>query len=256
LKQFAPIPLTYFYLSRPAPCPYLPGKTEQMVFTDLASAGDPAGLHDQLSRAGFRRSQGIAYKPNCRGCNACTAVRVEVDGFRRNRSLNRVWRRNAHLTARVLPAQALLEHYDLFRRYVVSRHGDGGMAGMSFEDYTAMVHDSPVPTRVIEFRDPEGDLAAACLTDILDDGLSLVYSFFDPSLAGDSLGTHMILWHIEHARQKNLPFVYLGYWIPHSTKMAYKERFRPMNAYRPDVGWDDFDVVARRMRRLVDEAKT
>jgi len=239
VKAFNPIPLTYFYLSRPAPCPYLPGRTEQMVFTDLSSAGDPAALHDQLSRAGFRRSQGIAYKPNCRDCHACVPVRVPVDRFVWSRSMRRVWQRNSGLKARILPPGADPEHYELFRRYVRSRHGDGGMAAMTFDDYAAMVQDSPVPSRMIEFRSPDGALAAACLMDVLDDGLSLVYAFFDPELAGDSLGIYMILWHIDDAANRKLPFVYLGYWIEESPKMAYKARFRPLQAYSGEHGWHD-----------------
>ena len=236
MKPFAPLPLAYFYMSRPAPCPYLSGRTEQMVFTDLSGANDPATLHDQLSRSGFRRSQGIAYKPSCRNCSACVAVRVAVSDYQRTRNQQRVWRRNDGIVGKVLPNVALVEHYELFHRYVGSRHGDGGMAGMSFEDYAAMVQDSPVPSRVIEFRDARKRLIGACLTDVLDDGMSLVYSFFDPVLAAQSPGTFMILWHIEHAGLRGLPYVYLGYWIADSPKMAYKARFRPLEAYGPQ-GW-------------------
>jgi arginine-tRNA-protein transferase len=236
MKPFTPTPLTYFYLSRPAPCPYLAGREEQMVFTDLASADDPAALHDQLSRAGFRRSQAIAYKPNCRGCGACVPVRVPVRGFRATRSQRRVARRNEGVLGRELPPVALSEHFQLFRRYIRSRHGDGGMAGMSFDDYRAMVQESPVSTRLIEFRDRAGALHGVCLTDTLDDGLSLVYSFFEPDLAADSPGSFIIMWHIEQALRRGLPFVYLGYWIDGSRKMAYKTRFRPVEALGPE-GW-------------------
>ncbi len=236
MKPFTPTPLTYFYLSRPAPCPYLPGREEQMVFTDLASADDPVALHDQLSRAGFRRSQAIAYKPNCRGCGSCVPVRVPVLGFRATRSQRRVARRNQGVEGRELPAAALSEHFQLFRRYIRSRHGDGGMAGMSFDDYRAMVQESPVSTRLIEFRDRAGALYGVCLSDALDDGLSLVYSFFDPERADDSPGSFIIMWHIEQAVKRGLPFVYLGYWIDGSRKMAYKTNFRPVEALGPD-GW-------------------
>jgi arginyl-tRNA--protein-N-Asp/Glu arginylyltransferase len=236
MKPFTPTPLTYFYLSRPAPCPYLPGREEQMVFTDLASADDPVALHDQLSRAGFRRSQAIAYKPNCRGCGACVPVRVPVLGFRATRSQRRLARRNQGVEGRELPAAALSEHFQLFRRYIRSRHGDGGMAGMSFDDYRAMVQESPVSTRLIEFRDRAGALYGVCLTDALDDGLSLVYSFFEPERADDSPGSFIIMWHIEQALKRGLPFVYLGYWIDGSRKMAYKANFRPVEALGPE-GW-------------------
>jgi arginine-tRNA-protein transferase len=236
MKPFTPTPLTYFYLSRPAPCPYLVGREEQMVFTDLASADDPAALHDQLSRAGFRRSQAIAYKPNCRGCGSCVPVRVPVQSFRATRSQRRIARRNQGVEGRELPPVALSEHFQLFRRYIRSRHGDGGMAGMSFDDYRAMVQETPVSTRLLEFRDREGSLYGVCLTDALDDGLSLVYSFFEPERAADSPGSYIIMWHIEQALSRGLPFVYLGYWIDGSRKMAYKTRFRPAEALGPD-GW-------------------
>lgn len=236
MKPFTPTPLTYFYLSRPAPCPYLPGREEQMVFTDLASADDPAALHDQLSRAGFRRSQAIAYKPNCRGCESCVPVRVPVADYRPSRSQRRCWRRNADVRGRELPPVALGEHFQLFRRYVRSRHGDGGMAGMTFDDYRAMVQETPVATRLVEFRDGAGALYGVCLTDALDDGLSLVYSFFEPARAADSPGGFIIMWHIEQARARGLPFVYLGYWIEGSRKMAYKTNFRPVEALGPE-GW-------------------
>lgn len=236
MKPFTPTPLTYFYLSRPAPCPYLPGREEQMVFTDLASADDPAGLHDQLSRAGFRRSQAIAYKPNCRGCGSCVPVRVPVTSFSPTRSQRRLAKRNADIQGRELPAVALSEHFQLFRRYIRFRHGDGGMAGMSFDDYRAMVQESPVSTRLIEFRDGAGALYGVCLSDTLDDGLSLVYSFFEPEREADSPGSFIITWHIGEARRRALPFVYLGYWIDGSRKMAYKVRFRPVEALGPE-GW-------------------
>jgi leucyl-tRNA---protein transferase len=235
MKPFHPQPLTYFYLSRPAPCPYLAGRVEQMVFTDLASNPDPGGLHDSLSRAGFRRSQNIAYKPNCQGCTACIPVRIPVDRFRPGRSFRRVRQRNADVDGRELPPVALGSHYALFRRYVCSRHGDGGMAAMSHEDYRAMVQETPVPSRLIEFRSDDR-LYGVCLTDRLDDGLSLVYSYFDPDRADDSPGTFIILWHIEQARRLGLPYVYLGYWISQSRKMAYKTRFRPVEGLGPH-GW-------------------
>lgn len=238
MKPFKPQPLTYFYMSRPAPCPYLPGRVEQMVFTELAGAEDPDRLHNQLSRAGFRRSQGIAYKPACQGCEACVPVRVSVNRFEPTRRWRRVLARNADVRARILAPTAHPEHFELFRRYVTSRHGEGGMASMGMDEYAAMVEESPVSGRVIEFRETDGTLYGGCLTDLLDDGLSLVYSFFEPRRFADSPGSYIILWHIEEARRRGLPYVYLGYWIGESRKMAYKIRFRPVEVLRAH-GWSE-----------------
>jgi len=236
MQLFKPQPLTYFHISRPAPCPYLPGREEQMVFTDLGNHGDPNGLHDRLSRAGFRRSQGIAYKPNCRHCEACVPLRVPVAKFRPSRSLRRLWQKNAGVRGRELPPIALGPHYRLFQRYVLSRHAEGGMSAMGYDDYVAMVQDTPVLSRLYEYSNAGGELYGACLTDVLDDGLSLVYSFFDPDQAQLSPGKFIILWHIIEARRRSLPYVYLGYWIKASRKMAYKADFRPCEALHSD-GW-------------------
>jgi arginine-tRNA-protein transferase len=238
MKPLTATPLTYFYMSRPAPCPYLPGRMEQMVFTELSPLRDGEMVHDHLSRAGFRRSQGVAYKPSCRACSACVPVRIRADGFHWGRGWRRIMRQNEGVVGRDLPASALSEHYRLFRRYILSRHGDGGMAAMSFDDYAAMVQDSPVRSRVFEYRAPDGRLYGACLSDILDDGLSLVYSFFDPDIADRSPGSFIILWHVQQAVLRNLPYVYLGYWIAESRKMAYKARFRPVEMLTPR-GWAD-----------------
>lgn len=236
MKPFKPDLLTYFYLSRPAPCPYLDGREEQMVFTDLATGDDPHGLHNRLSRAGFRRSQGIAYKPNCQGCEACVPVRVPVAEFQLTRSFRRILKQNKDIAGLKLPPVAGNQHYEVFRRYIESRHGNGGMAAMTFDDYASMVKESPVLTRLIEFRNASGGLYGACLTDVLDDGLSLVYSFFEPEVAGQSPGSFIILWHMEEARRLSLPYVYLGYWIEGSPKMEYKTRFRPYEILTPS-GW-------------------
>ncbi len=226
-----PRKLQFFYGTAAQPCPYIEGRSECKAVTELTGPHAPH-LHDMLSRAGFRRSHGIAYRPACRGCHACVPVRVVVDQFRASRSMRRVLKRNADLTPRERPAIATLEQYDLFEAYEVSRHGDGDMAMMDFTDYRAMVEDSPVDTRIVEFRDPEGRLAAVTLTDWLSDGLSGVYKFFAVDRARASPGTHVILWHIEQARALGLPYVYLGYWIGESPKMAYKMRFQPLHALR------------------------
>ena len=227
--------LQFFYGTLPQPCPYLPGKWESKVVTELA--GDGARLlHESLSRAGFRRSHGLAYKPACRGCNACIPVRVPVAQFSPSRSLKRVWRRNADLIASEKPAIATGEQFAAFARYQKWRHGGGGMASMDFGDYKAMVEDTPIDTMIVEFHDRQGKFFGASLTDRLGDGLSGVYKFFEPSESQRSAGTYIVLWHIERARQLGLAYVYLGYWIAGCDKMSYKTRFRPIEALGPN-GW-------------------
>lgn len=244
MRPFIPQPLTYFYMSRPAPCPYLPGQVEQMVFTDLGSTHDANGLHDELSRVGFRRSQAIAYKPICRACNACMPARVDATAFQPSRSQRRVLKRNADIEGHEHPAEAKREHFELFARYVRTRHGSGGMAEMTYDDYRSMVQDSPVATRIVEFREHDR-LIGICLTDRLGDGLSLVYSAFEPDLERRSLGGFAILWHLRQARILGLDYVYLGYWIENSPKMAYKSRYRPLEIYT-DGDWrryqDETDI--------------
>ncbi|WP_426957661.1 arginyltransferase [Muricoccus radiodurans] len=216
----------FFYTTAPLPCPYLAGRTERKIVTEL-SGPEGEALHDRLSRAGFRRSHNIAYAPVCPGCQACVPIRIVVDAFQPNRTQRRILRANAGLTAHEVPARATAEQFALFQRYQRARHGDGDMAAMGFYDYRAMVEDTPITTVMIEFREAPDRLVGACLTDWLGDGLSAVYSFFDPDLAARSLGTHAILHLVERARALGLPFVYLGYWVPESAKMAYKASFQP-----------------------------
>jgi arginyl-tRNA--protein-N-Asp/Glu arginylyltransferase len=224
-----------FLLTREASCPYLPGRRERKLVTELAGP-DAAENYDLLSRAGFRRSHAVAYRPACQGCQECVPVRVVVDEFRPGRSLRRVAKRNAILKNTVRPAQATSEQYALFSRYLGWRHGDGEMAGMGFADYRSMIDDTPIDSGLLEFRDPGEALVACCLVDRSSDGLSAVYSFFDPDRAADSLGSFIVLRLIEEARRRGLPYVYLGYWIAASRKMAYKTRFRPLEAFGSE-GW-------------------
>jgi arginine-tRNA-protein transferase len=225
-----------FYLTAPSPCPYLPGQEERKVFTHLV--GHRAGeLNDLLTHGGFRRSQSIAYRPACETCRACISVRVVVDDFKPTRSMRRIAERNADLIGDLRAGAPTSEQYAIFRDYLDTRHRDGGMADMSVLDYAMMVEDSHVVTKVIEYRrrGPDsaftrrghGPLMAVALTDVLGDGLSMVYSFFDPQLARRSLGSFMILDHIAQARRMGLPYVYLGYWVEGSRKMDYKSRFLP-----------------------------
>jgi arginyl-tRNA--protein-N-Asp/Glu arginylyltransferase len=163
----------------------------------------------------------------CPGCNACVPIRIPTATFQPDRTLRKIARANEMLEGFDLPARATAEQFQLFQAYQQARHGDGDMATMSFYDYRAMVEDTPIETFMVEFRDPDDRLVGACLTDRLGDGLSAVYSYFVPGLERRSLGTFTILWLIERARQMGLPYVYLGYWVPESRKMAYKARFKP-----------------------------
>ncbi|WP_420567408.1 arginyltransferase [Thalassovita sp.] len=220
-----------FYVTAPQPCPYLAGRMERKLFTALQGQGAKQ-LNDSLSKQGFRRSQNVLYRPSCTDCTACLSARVRVDAFSPSRTQRRVLKRNSYLTRRATSPWATEEQFDLFRTYLDARHADGGMADMDVFEFAAMVEETPIRTRVIEYTDAAtGELIAVCLTDILDDGVSMVYSFYDPERERDSLGTYIILDHIEIAREAGLPFVYLGYWVPGSPKMGYKARFKGIELF-------------------------
>jgi arginine-tRNA-protein transferase len=229
-----------FYATRQAPCPYLPGRQERKVFTELGGP-DADELHDVLAVNGFRRSQGICYRPLCDGCSACVAVRVRAPELKPSRWMKRVLSRNADLVMTRNPSQATVEQFDLFSIYLNARHADGGMADMTFDEYRSMVEDTEVTTEVIEFRNAGGELAAACLIDVLADGLSLIYSFFDPGRERLSTGSDIILRLIHRAASEGKGYVYLGYWIENSRTMAYKIRFSPIEMLGPD-GWQLLDT--------------
>lgn len=220
-----------FYVTNPAPCPYLPDRRERKAFTNLAIA-DADALHHVLSRSGFRRSQSIAYRPACTRCNACRSVRVLTRSFEAGRSDRRTIARNSDLVRRPVPAEATREQYRLLSRYLSARHDKGGMSEMTYRDYGAMVGGSPVQSLIFEYREgsgPEAPLVAAAITDIMRDGLSMVYTFYDPEKAGRrSLGHFLILDHIRHACELGLPHLYLGYWVKGSPKMDYKRRYKPL----------------------------
>jgi arginine-tRNA-protein transferase len=234
-----------FYLTAPSPCPYLPGQEERKVFTHLV--GDRAAeLNDILTQGGFRRSQSIAYRPACETCRACVSVRVIADEFAPTSGMRRVAERNRDVIGHMGGPTPTSEQYSIFRAYLDTRHRDGGMADMTVLDYAMMVEDTHVDSRVVEYRLRDADsaitgrgggrLMAVALTDVLQDGLSMVYSFFDPDFAARSLGTLMILDHIERAKKMGLNYVYLGYWVPNSRKMDYKGRFLPQQRLTP-TGW-------------------
>ncbi|MDR3517806.1 MAG: arginyltransferase [Azospirillaceae bacterium] len=228
-------PLQQFFRSGPMPCPYLPGRIERKLFTRLSGSFAPE-VNSSLSRAGFRRSHDIVYRPVCPGCSACVPVRIPVDDFVPARSMRRILRTNADLTVSEAPSRATLEQYRLFAAYQASRHSDSDMARMTLADYTAMIDEGRSDTSVFEVRDPGGGLVGAILIDQLNDGLSAVYSFFDARQDRRSLGTFMVLSLITQARRQQLKYVYLGYWIRDSRKMAYKTRFQPIEGLSPE-GW-------------------
>jgi len=217
-------PFRQFFATAPVGCPYLAGRAERKLIVELGGTG-AAIFYDDLSRAGFRRSHHFAYRPACRSCSSCVPVRIAVDRFRHTRSTRRIRNTNTDISGDFLAAHATPEQFQLFSAYQRSRHADSDMASMRYGDYRGMVEDTPVRTKVAEFRDRSGALVAASLIDLLDDGVSAVYSFYDSQQPKRSLGTWSILWLVEHCRRHGQPFVYLGYWVSESPKMAYKARF-------------------------------
>jgi leucyl-tRNA---protein transferase len=230
---------TQLFLTAAMPCPYLPGKMERKLFTHL-SGRRASMLHQLLSDNGFRRSQNLIYRPACEGCSACQSVRIVAREFAPSRRFRRVIRANSDIGVSVQPAVATIEQYGLFRRYLDARHFGGGMTQMSYQDYEYMVEDTPVQSVLVEYRLidlPDQPLVAVALTDLMPDGLSMVYSFYDPDLAHRSMGTYLILDHIEQVRSAGLDYVYLGYWVKDSPKMAYKADYRPLDVQRGSLGW-------------------
>ena len=230
-----------FYVTAPQPCPYLDGRMERKLFTALQ--GDQAQrLNDGLSKQGFRRSQNVMYRPSCAECSACLSARIRVADFKPSRTQRRVMKAAAHLRRNATSPWATEDQYALFRRYLDARHADGGMADMDVFEFAAMIEETPIKSRVVEYTraglpgETSRPLAAVSLTDVFDDGLSMVYSFYDPDLADLSLGTFAILDHIEIARDAGLPFVYLGYWVPGSRKMGYKAGFSAVEIYKGGQG--------------------
>lgn len=226
-----------FYVTAPQPCPYLEGRMERKLFTSLQ--GDQAQrLNDALSKQGFRRSQNVLYRPSCAECSGCLSARIRVADFVPNRSQKKIIKATRHLRRNATSPWATEDQFTLFRRYLDARHADGGMADMDVFEFAAMIEETPIKTRVIEYTragdgaDKTRSLAAVSLTDVFDDGLSMVYSFYDPDLSDLSLGTFAILDHIDIAREAGLPYVYLGYWVPGSRKMGYKAGFSALEIFK------------------------
>jgi arginyl-tRNA--protein-N-Asp/Glu arginylyltransferase len=243
----APFRFPRFFVTTPSPCPYLPGRTERKVFTELVGP-DAVELNEALSRIGFRRSQGVAYRPSCLDCGACVSVRVLTREFTPSATQRKLLKRHADLEVTACRPWSTQEQYDLMRRYLDSRHASGGMAGMDEVDFADMIEHSAVDTQVVEYREPSlggrpGKLVGACITDRQGDGVSMIYSFFASEDEGrPGLGTYIILDHIARAAKADLSFVYLGYWVAGSKRMEYKARFQPMERLGP-AGWRRMTAV-------------
>ena len=241
----APVRFPRFFVTNPGPCPYLPGKTERKVFTELNGVHADE-LNDALGRIGFRRSQNVAYRPSCIDCKSCVSVRVLTNEFEPNTTQRRIIKRNADLAVSACRPWSTSEQYDLLRRYLSQRHPAGGMATMDDMDYADMVEQSPVKSHVVEYRTPGrfgrlGELVGACLTDQQGDGLSMIYSFYDAEAEGrPGLGNYIIMDHIIRAKAAGLPYVYIGYWVEGAARMQDKIRYGPIERLGPD-GWERFE---------------
>ncbi|MPT47485.1 MAG: arginyltransferase [Sphingobium sp.] len=231
-----------FFVTSPGPCPYLPGRMERKVFTEL-SGENASELNDALGRIGFRRSQNVAYRPSCEGCSACVSVRIVADEFRPNATQRKLLRRHQDIVVSLCKPWSTQEQFALLSRYLGSRHPGGGMTEMDEMDYADMVEHSPVESYIVEYREPTtedglpGRLIGACLTDRQGDGLSMIYSFFETEDEDrPGLGNFIIMDHITRAQQSGLPYVYLGYWVEGSKRMEYKTRYQPLERLSAN-GW-------------------
>jgi len=224
-----------FYLTIPSPCPYLPGRMERKIFTQLDPLAGP-DLNNYLTHAGFRRSQNVIYRPACENCRECQSLRIRTWEFSSSQSFRRLIRANSDIRRYHRESIATQEQFELLHIYLNSRHNGGGMSDMDFIRYEMMVEECSAETEIIEYRSSQNRLIACVLIDRLIDGLSMVYSFFDPEEKKRSLGNLMILDHIERCQQLDLAYLYLGYWVEGSPKMDYKSRFKPCELLGPE-GW-------------------
>jgi len=255
----APVRFPRFFVTSPAPCPYLPGRSERKVFTELKGPHADA-LNDALGRIGFRRSQTVAYRPSCLDCSACVSVRVVAEEFAPSSAQKRNLKRNSDLVVTTCRPWSTSEQFELLQKYLGARHPGGGMATMDDVDFADMVEHTPVTSYVIEYREPSWDgvtpgrLVGACLTDKQADGLSMIYSFYDPEHeTRTGLGNFIILDHIRRAVQDGLPYVYLGYWVDGSPRMQYKIRYRPLERLGR-AGWER--ISGEEQERLIAAAAT
>ncbi len=229
------------YTTADYPCSYLP---QRVARSQVAAPAHliTSDVYDRLIEHGFRRSGLYTYRPQCRDCQACIPIRIDARAFEPRRSQRRAWRRHQHLSARMMPLHERTDHYDLYCRYQQARHAGAGMDEDMYQQYTQFLLASAVTSRLVEFRDPEGFLQMVSLVDLLDNGLSAVYTFFDPQVPG-SLGTYAILWQMQQCQEMGLPWLYLGYWIANSPKMAYKSHFQPAQLLR-DGQWVQAHLAA------------
>ena len=241
-----------FYVTHQQPCAYLPDRFERKIFTKL-SINNGEKLNNTLSKQGFRRSQNILYRPACKGCNSCFSARIKISDFYYSKSQKRVRNKNKNIHRKINDAWATEEQFDLFKKYLNQRHTNGGMTEMQVYEFAAMIEETSVFSKVIEYLEnnynDQQTLRSASLTDILDDGISIVYSFFDPDFNQQSLGTQIILDHIEYAKELDLSYVYLGYWVPGSKKMEYKSKFSGLEIYCDDK-WQPFKLANQQISKF------
>ena len=241
-----PLSALHFYMTAPYSCSYLPGvQARSQVATPAFLIGTP--VYSELVQHGFRRSGTYTYRPRCQGCRACVPLRVPAKQFTANRSQRRAWKQHSHLEATLHPLQDNAEHYALYQRYQHGRHPDGGMDNDDRESYQNFLLQSYVDSVLVEFREPfdhardrQGALRMVSLIDVLSDGLSSVYTFYEPDIPHARFGVYNVLWQIELCRRLNLDFVYLGYWIEQSRKMSYKTQYQPAEGLIAGV-WQRLD---------------